>query len=86
MPRVRRVQSNTIHFNCLLHGLRYHWIVAIRNITSLLHKVHVLSCACNYSQLFSDLWVNTYLDTPVTFYPSGEGGAKSNMQVLHREK
>ena len=57
----------------------------------MLHKVHVLSCVCNYSQLFSDVWVKRYLDTAVTFYPSvgvksNSEGAKSNKQVMHREK
>ena len=52
----------------------------------MLQKVHVLSCVCNYSQLFSDLWVKPYLDRAVTFYPnvgvkSNSDGAKSNMQV-----
>ena len=52
--------------------------------------VHVSSSVCNYAQLFSELWVKTYLDRAVTFYPVGgvktnsEGG--SNMQVLHGEK
>ena len=56
----------------------------------MLPKVHVLSRFCNYSQLFLELWVNTYFDRAVTFYPSGRvkgnsEGAKSNLQVLHGE-
>ena len=49
------------------------------NINSLLPKVHVLSSVCNYSQLFSELLIKTYLDRAVTFYPSGR--VKSNSAV-----
>ena len=51
----------------------------IRNINSLLPKVHVLQSVCNYSQLLSELWVKTYLDRAVTFYPKGR--VKSNNEV-----
>ena len=47
-----------------------------------LPKVHVVSSVCNYSQLFSELWVKTYLDTAVTFYPSG--GVKSNIEGVKK--
>ena len=47
-----------------------------------LPKVHVVSSVCNYSQLFSELWVKTYLDTAVTFYPSGR--VKSNIEGVKK--
>ena len=47
---------------------------------------HVFVIILNYFQI-SDLWVKTYLDTAVTFYPkrgvkSNSDGTKSNMQIV----
>ena len=61
---------------------RFHFPIRnydFKDIDSLLPKVHVLSSVCNYSQLFSELWVKTYVDRAVTFYPSGR--VKSNTEV-----
>ena len=57
--------------------------MAFKDIDSLLPKVHVLSSVCNYSKLFSELWVKTYVDRAVTFYPSDR--VKSNNEVGKKE-
>ena len=48
------------------------------SILCYLRYLNVLSSVCNYSQLFSELLVKTYLDRAVTFYPSGRVKSNSN--------
>ena len=74
--RFRLPRRVTLYLNCLLY--RPTWVKItldrryIRDINYLLPKVHVLSGFCNYySKLFSELWVKTYLDRAVTYYPGG---------------